>query len=103
MHELKQALDQKTYLTEKLQFEAKAKLLREEATRNRNYSMLETIKQKYFYDNPGVEPILANIIQTYEDKLARPQPVPLNHVNDITEYPTGDSNIKVGFLTIQQM
>ena len=93
IHELKQDLDQKTYLAEKLQFEAKAKLLREESTRNRNYGMLDAIKQKYFFDTPGLEPVLATIIETYEDRLAHPQPVPVKQYKDLTDYSTENESM----------
>ncbi len=104
IHELKQDLDQKTYLAERLQFEAKAKLLREESTRNRNNAMLDVIKQKYFFDTPGLEPVLATIIEAYEDRLAQPQPLLIKQykdtAGDLTENESIVSPSKVGIIEV---
>ncbi len=102
IYELKQALDQKTYLGEKLQFEAKAKLLREESSRNRNHAMLEAIKQKYFFDTPGLEPVISTVIETYEDRLTNMQNSTMKHYKYSEDYSTENesvaSPIKVVFI-----
>ncbi|KAJ3361262.1 hypothetical protein HDU91_004015 [Kappamyces sp. JEL0680] len=85
---LKQELSSKAAALEKMQMEERARYLRDESTRNRNRSMLEAIKQKYYYDTPGLEPVLHTIIEAYEEKLSqRPvqPPTTVNHFQDLSE------------------
>jgi hypothetical protein len=72
---LKRSLEKKKMLVEKLEFEAQARRAREESIRHRNQNMLDAIKQKYYYDNPGLDPILYSIIESYEEKLANQIPL----------------------------
>ena len=67
--ELKVKLETQQKTIEKLEFEKRAMLLREESNRARNSSLLETIKQRYYFDSPDLEPILATVIESYEQKL----------------------------------
>ena len=93
IHELKQELEQKTYLSEKLQFEAKSKLLREESSRNRNKNMLEAIKQKYFFDSPGLEPVISTIIETYEDRLNNMKNPSIKQYKDLEDCSTENESL----------
>jgi transcription initiation factor IIE alpha subunit len=56
-------------IIEKLEYEKRAAILKEDSNRARNASLLDSIKQTYYFDSPNVEPILATVIESYEQKL----------------------------------
>jgi hypothetical protein len=67
--DLKAKLESQTKIIEKLEFEKRATLMREESSRAKNASILDSFKARYYAYSPALEPLLSTLIESYEQQL----------------------------------
>jgi hypothetical protein len=91
IQELKAKIQHNEYVIDKLKFEASSAQQRQESQRIRNERILESVKQEYGFEHSSAEPVIARIIDIYEDKLSRvqqevksKQPNPFEDLSDLS-------------------